>query len=127
VVPRENGELVVGATVEERGADVSVTAGGVFELLRAAYDVLPGITELELVEARAGLRPASPDNTPIVGRGALDGLVWATAHWRHGILLAPITADAVVALLTGGTLPDVFAPFSPERFARETVAGGTGA
>jgi len=120
VVPRDDGEVVVGATVEERGPDTRVTAGGVFDLLRAAYRVLPGVTELELVETAAGLRPASPDNKPVIGRGNIPGLVWATAHWRNGILLAPVTADAVAELLTGQELPPRFASFSPERFARPT-------
>jgi glycine oxidase len=126
VVPRGDGRVVVGATVEERGADTAVTAGGVFELLRSAYEVLPGIAELELLETAAGLRPAAPDNMPIVGRGALPGLVWATAHWRNGILLAPPTADAVVAIVKGEPLGDLFQPFAPERFSdRQTaVAGG---
>jgi glycine oxidase len=118
IVPREDGRVIVGATMEERGDDTTVTAGGVFELLRAAYEALPGISELELVEATAGLRPAAPDNAPIVGRAPLEGLIWATAHWRNGILLAPITAEAVVELLIGGELPEVFVPFSPARFAK---------
>jgi glycine oxidase len=116
IVPRPDGELVVGATVEERGPDETVTAGGVLELLRAAYEVLPGVAELELAEATAGLRPAAPDNKPIVGRGRLDGLVWATAHWRNGILLAPVTADAVAALVAGGDPPAELAAFGAERF-----------
>ena len=125
VVPRADGRVVVGATVEERGADTTVTAGGVFELLRSAYEVLPGIAELELLETAAGLRPAAPDNMPIVGGGALRGLVWATAHWRNGILLAPPTADAVVAIVSGEPLPDLFRPFAPERFSdRTAVAEG---
>jgi glycine oxidase len=118
IVPREDGRVIVGATVEECGDDTTVTAGGVFELLRAAYEALPGITELELVEATAGLRPAAPDNAPIVGRARIEDLIWATAHWRNGILLAPITAEAVAELLTGGEVPEVFVPFSPARFAR---------
>jgi glycine oxidase len=122
VVPRDDGEVVVGATVEERGPDTRVTAGGVLELLRAAYRALPGITELELVEAAAGLRPASPDNKPVVGTGSIRGLVWATAHWRNGILLAPVTADAVADLLAGHEVPMHLAPFSPERFDRSTTA-----
>ncbi len=121
LVPRRDGELVVGATVEERGADCAVTAGGVLELLRAAYEALPGVTELELSEASAGLRPTSPDNKPIVGPGALEGLVWATGHWRNGILLAGVTADAVAGVLAGGELPPTLAPFSPQRF-REPAA-----
>jgi glycine oxidase len=128
VVPRGDGEIVVGATVEERGEDTAVTAGGVFELLRAAYEALPGVSELPFVEAAAGLRPASPDNKPIIGEGALPGLVWATAHWRNGILLAPVTADAVAALLAGEALHPRLAPFSPERFARTglEVSAGRG-
>ena len=117
-VPREDGRLVVGATVEEQGFDVSVTAGGVLELLRRAYDALPGISELELVEARAGLRPAAPDNGPVVGETDVPGLIWATGHWRNGILLAPITGEAVAALLTGAEPPAAIAPFSPRRFSR---------
>jgi len=116
-VPRADGRLVVGATVEEQGFDVSVTAGGVLELLRRGYEALPGISELELAEARAGLRPAAPDNGPIVGESAVGGLVWATGHWRNGILLAPITGEAVAALLAGDEPPPEFAPFSPGRFA----------
>jgi glycine oxidase len=115
-VPREDGRLVVGATVEEQGFDVSVTAGGVLELLRRAYEALPGIAELELLEARAGLRPAAPDNGPVVGESPVAGLVWATGHWRNGILLAPITGEAVAALLTGAATAPELAPFSPRRF-----------
>jgi glycine oxidase len=116
-VPRADGRLVVGATVEEQGFDVSVTAGGVLELLRRAYDAMPGISELDFVEARAGLRPAAPDNGPIVGESAVGGVVWATGHWRNGILLAPITGEAVAALLAGEEPLPEFAPFSPRRFA----------
>jgi glycine oxidase len=99
VVPREDGRLVVGATVEERGFDTTVTAGGVHELLREAYRLLPEIAELELEEAAAGLRPGTPDNLPLIGPGALDGLVLATGHYRNGILLAALTADRVADVL----------------------------
>ena len=116
-VPRDDGELVVGATVEERGWDRTVTAGGVLELLRRAYEALPGIAELELVETAAGLRPATPDNGPIVGPGTVPGLWWATGHWRNGILQAPITAAAIAAMLGGDEPPAELAAFSPERFA----------
>ncbi len=101
VVPRGDGRLVVGATVEEQGFDTRVTAGGVYELLREAYRVLPETAELELVETVAGLRPATPDNLPLIGPGAIDGLLFATGHFRNGILLAPITAQRIAALLTG--------------------------
>jgi len=113
LVPRANGHLVVGATVEERGFDTTVTAGGVHELLREAYRLLPDIAEMELVEAMAGLRPGTPDNLPIVGPGALDGLVLACGHYRNGILLAPITGDAIAELLDGGQLPETLTPARP--------------
>ncbi|MGH2694719.1 MAG: glycine oxidase ThiO, partial [Actinomycetota bacterium] len=124
IVPRRDGRVVVGATVEEQGFDLSVTAGAIYTLLRDAYEILPGITELEVTETVAGLRPASPDNHPIIGATAVEGLVVATAHFRNGILLAPVTADAIVELLTTGTAPELVAPFSPLRFAptEETVS-----
>jgi glycine oxidase len=100
-VPRADGRLVVGATMEELGFDPRETACGIHEPLREAYRTLPEIAELELVEAIAGLRPATPDNVPVIGPGAIDGLIVATGHFRNGILLAPLTAERVVALLTG--------------------------
>jgi len=118
VVPRADGRVVIGATVEERGPDLTVTAGGVHELLREAYRVLPEIAELELTAAVAGLRPATPDNAPVIGPGALDGLVLATGHFRNGILLAPVTADAVAALLAGDEPTALAARFAAERFER---------
>ena len=100
-VPRPDGRVIVGATVEELGFDTRVTAGGVHELLREAYRTLPEIAELELVEVIAGLRPATPDNVPLIGPGAIEGLILATGHFRNGILLAPLTAERVVSTLTG--------------------------
>ncbi|MFC9848221.1 glycine oxidase ThiO [Streptomyces sp. NPDC060223] len=117
LVPRENGELVVGATSEELGWDTTVTAGGVYELLRDAHELVPGITELPLTETRAGLRPASPDNAPLLGPTELDGLLLATGHYRNGVLLTPVTGDAMAHVLTTGELPDVARPFSPKRFS----------
>ncbi|MFJ9132792.1 glycine oxidase ThiO [Streptomyces sp. NPDC102256] len=117
LVPRENGELVVGATSEELGWDTTVTAGGVYELLRDAHELVPGITELPLTETRAGLRPGSPDNAPLLGPTALDGLLLATGHFRNGVLLTPVTGDAMAHVLTTGELPDEARPFSPRRFA----------
>lgn len=117
LVPRENGELVVGATTEEMGWDTTVTAGGVYELLRDAHELVPGITELPLTETRAGLRPASPDNAPLLGRTALPGLHLATGHGRNGVLLTPVTGDAMASLLADGELPEVARPFSPGRFS----------
>ncbi|WP_455362176.1 glycine oxidase ThiO [Streptomyces sp. SYSU K21746] len=116
LVPRTNGELVVGATSEELGWDTTVTAGGVYELLRDAHELVPGITELPLTETRAGLRPGSPDNAPLLGPTALPGLHLATGHYRNGVLLTPITGEAMAAVLTTGELPEVARPFSPLRF-----------
>jgi glycine oxidase len=102
LVPRGDGRVVLGGTMEEQGFDTTVTADGVYRLLEAAWEVLPEVAELELVAARAGLRPGTPDNAPIVGPGELDGLVWATGHWRNGVLLAPLTAELVADVLEGG-------------------------
>lgn len=117
LVPRENGELVIGATSEELGWDTTVTAGGVYELLRDAHELVPGITELPLTETRAGLRPGSPDNAPLLGPTALPGLLLATGHYRNGVLLTPVTGDAMAHVLTTGELPDEVRPFTPKRFA----------
>jgi glycine oxidase len=116
LVPRDDGRLIVGATQEERGFDTTVTAGGVHELLREAYRVLPDVAEMELAGTIAGLRPGTPDNLPIVGRGAVDGLVLATGHFRNGILLAPLTAEAVAATLAGTEAPAAMATADPARF-----------
>ncbi|GAA3370413.1 glycine oxidase ThiO [Streptomyces sannanensis] len=117
LVPRENGELVVGATSEELGWDTTVTAGGVYELLRDAHELVPGITELPLTETRAGLRPGSPDNAPMLGPTALPGLHLATGHYRNGVLLTPVTGDAMAAVLATGELPHEALPFTPRRFS----------
>jgi glycine oxidase len=110
LVPRGDGRYVLGATMEERGFDTTVTAGAVFELLRDAFELVPSVTELVIDELSAGLRPATPDNLPALGPGALPGLHWATGHFRHGILLTPITAEIVVGGLIGEPTPDEFAP-----------------
>jgi glycine oxidase len=117
LVPRVNGELVVGATSEELGWDTTVTAGGVYELLRDAHELVPGITELPLTETCAGLRPGSPDNAPLLGPTALPGLLLATGHHRNGVLLTPVTGDAMAQVLATGELPEVARPFTPERFS----------
>jgi glycine oxidase len=119
LVPRGDGRFVLGATVEERGFDTSVTAGGVHELLRDAAELVPGVLELAIEELVAGLRSGTPDNAPVLGRSAaLDGLVWATGHHRNGILLAPVTADLVAGALAGDPPPDWAAPADPLRFAQ---------
>lgn len=119
LVPRENGELVVGATTEEQGYDTTVTAGGVYELLRDAHELVPGITELPLLETSAGLRPGSPDNAPLLGPTSLPGLVATTGHYRNGVLLTPVTADLLADYLTTGEVPELARPFTPARFAQD--------
>lgn len=118
-VPRDDGRLVVGATVEERGYDDSVTAGGVFELLREAYRALPELAELSFVGVGAGLRPTTPDNAPVIGRVAdHPSVILACGHFRNGILLAPITAHLVSDLLAGREPRVALAPFDPSRFGQ---------
>lgn len=115
LVPRGDGRLVVGATVEEKG-DTAVTAGAVHDLLRYAYELVPGIAEMEFVEAAAGLRPGTPDNAPVIGGTDIEGLFVATGHYRNGVLLAPITGRAAAAWLETGSVPPEFEPFDPHRF-----------
>ncbi|MEV7420771.1 glycine oxidase ThiO [Streptomyces sp. NPDC089919] len=124
LVPRENGELVIGATSEELGWDTTVTAGGVYELLRDAHELVPGITELPLTETRAGLRPGSPDNAPLLGPTELPGLHLATGHYRNGVLLTPVTGDALAEVLTTGELPAEARPFTPRRFSAGAPSAG---
>jgi glycine oxidase len=115
LVPRGDGRLIVGATVEEMGYDTTVTAGGIHELLREAYRLLPDVAEMELVDVVAGLRPGTPNNLPLVGPGAIDGLVLATGHFRNGILLAPLAAQAVAELLAAAPNSDRRSSFSRYR------------
>jgi glycine oxidase len=117
LVPRPDGRLIVGATSEEQGFDTAVTAGGVHELLREAYRLLPDVAEMELIDSMAGLRPGTPDNLPLIGPGAIEGLVLATGHYRNGILLAPLTAGAIAAVLAGEQLPEAVAPAHPARLS----------
>jgi len=124
LLPRDSGELVVGATQEELGADTRVTAGGLWELLRDARTLVPGITELDFAEAIAGLRPGTPDNAPVLGPAGLPGVVLATGHFRGGVLLAPITAEVVAEYLATERMPPAAAPFAMTRFATAGRAPG---
>ncbi|MGC4944134.1 glycine oxidase ThiO [Kribbella sp. DT2] len=127
LVPRPDGELVVGATTSELGYDTRVLAGGVFTLLRDARTVLPITDELELVETVAGLRPATPDNAPVLGASGIDGLLWATGHYRNGVLLTPITAQVIAETIRTGVLPKLAEPFLASRFSRGDQAHDSGA
>ena len=117
IVPRSDGNLVIGASSEEAGFDVRPRAGAVYELLRDAATLVPELSEAEFVEVSTSLRPGSPDNAPMIGRAAIDGLIVATGHFRNGILLSPITGDEVARLIAGEPTP-ILAPFNPSRFAR---------
>lgn len=117
LIPRSDGRLLIGATVEDKGFDTQVTAGAVFDMLDRARQILPHLDELPIVDSWAGLRPASTDEYPIIGPTNVDGLLVATGHYRHGILLAPITAQAVTQYILTGQIMDEIAPFSPLRFA----------
>lgn len=101
LVPRGDGHYVLGATMEERGFEPQATAGGVYELLRDGHELVPGISELRIEELGVGYRPGTPDNAPVIGPGALEGLTWATGHHRNGILLAPLTGELVTRSLLG--------------------------
>ncbi len=117
LVPRADGRYVLGGTMEERGFDQAPTAGAAYELLRDCHDLIPGVSELEIEELCVGLRPGTPDNLPAIGAGAIAGLVWATGHFRNGILLAPLTAELVIGLLGATRPPDrLLETCAPSRF-----------
>ncbi|QBI18161.1 glycine oxidase ThiO [Egibacter rhizosphaerae] len=120
IVPFPDGHVVVGATAEERGWDRRATAGAVHDLLRDATELLPGLLEHELLETATGLRPATPDNAPALGPSGPDGLIVATGHWRNGLLLAPITSEAVTAWAAGDAPPEEAHGFGVERFEPRT-------
>jgi glycine oxidase len=127
VLPRGDGRYVLGGTVEERGFDLAPTAGAAYEMLRRAHELLPGVSELEIEELSVGLRPGTPDNAPVIGPGLLEGLTWATGHYRNGILLAPLTAELVVGALENapaarGSEP-LLAACDPLRFSAPPASG----
>lgn len=122
LVPRRDGRLLVGATVEDKGFDASLTAGGILSLLEAAWRAVPAIEELPIAETWVGFRPGSRDDAPILGPAPVAGLVYATGHHRNGILLAPVTADGIAALILDGALDPAIRPFGIERFSRAQAA-----
>jgi len=117
LAPKSNGRLVIGATSEEMGFDTQVTAGGLYDLLEGAWEIVPGVYDLAVDDTWAGLRPASRDHAPIVGRSGAPGVIVATGHYRHGILLAPVTAQEVTKLVETGETSRWIEPFSPARFS----------
>ena len=116
LVPRTDGRLIVGATTEELGFDTDLTVGGIYELLRGAFEAVPGVYELPLIETWTGLRPGSRDNAPILGKTSVENLIYATGHYRNGILLTPITAYEIAKLVLTGETSETIAPFQLDRF-----------
>jgi glycine oxidase len=122
LVPRRDGRLLVGATVEEKGYDATLTAGGMLTLLEAAWRVVPAVEDLPIDEMWVGHRPGSRDDAPILGAAPLEGLLYATGHHRNGILLAPVTADAIAQLAIEGETAPIIRPFGIERFVPARAA-----
>jgi glycine oxidase len=118
LVPRNDGKILAGATVEYVGFDKNVTAGGVQKILTAALELAPALADAQIEETWAGLRPDSPDHLPIIGPADLDGLLIATGHFRSGILLAPITAQLIREWITMQNVTVEWARFSPTRFGK---------
>jgi glycine oxidase len=124
LVPRADGRYVLGGTMEERGFDEAPTAGAAYELLRECHELIPGVSELEIEELCVGLRPGTPDNLPIVGNSVIEGLIWATGHFRNGILLAPLTAELVLGVLSGTEpVDEMLAACDPSRFGSREGEG----
>ena len=118
LVPRDDGRLIIGATVEERGFDMTITAGGLLALIEGAWRAVPTIEELPIAETWVGFRPGSRDDAPMLGPSGIDGLVVATGHHRNGILLTPVSAAVVSQYILSGRLPEMALPFDPQRFDR---------
>ncbi len=122
LVPRKDGRLLIGATNEEKGFDETITAGGLYALLDAAWRAIPGIEELPITETWVGFRPGSRDDAPILGPGPIGGLIYATGHHRNGILLAPLTANLVSRFVLTDELDPALHPFTLARFGEPSDA-----
>lgn len=122
LIPRRDGRLLIGATVEERGFDARITAGGLLSLLHSAWRALPGVEELPVEETWVGFRPGSRDDAPILGPGPVRGLVYATGHHRNGILLTPVTAELVSRFILTGVKHAALRSFGIGRFVRRAAA-----
>ncbi|NIM20186.1 MAG: glycine oxidase ThiO [Candidatus Latescibacteria bacterium] len=116
LLPKGDGRVLLGASEEEMGFDTTITAGPIYKLLERGWEAVPSIYDLEVEKIEAGLRPGSRDHDPIVGETSIEGLYYATGHYRHGILLAPITAYEMSGLILDGRSSELFAPFKPGRF-----------
>lgn len=118
IVPRVDGRLIVGSTMEEVGFDTRVTAEGVARLIEIATAIAPATKKATIAETWTGLRPATPDGLPVIGRGAFEGLVVAGGLFRNGILLGPLVGELAAALALGEAPTHDLKPFDPARFAR---------
>jgi len=116
LVPKSDGRLVVGATAEEEGYDTRLTAGALYELIWKAWRAVPGVYDLPVTETSVGLRPGSRDNAPVLGGCSVDGLIYATGHFRQGILLSPLTARTLTECIRTGKMPEDIQPFELTRF-----------
>ena len=125
LAPKSSGRLLIGATSEEMGFDTEVTAGGLYDLLEGAWEVVPGIYDLPVNDTWAGLRPASRDHAPVLGTAPAPGVVYATGHYRHGVLLTPVTAQEIARLVRTGETSRWLEPFSPRRFDDASVGTPT--
>jgi len=123
LAPKSNGRLLIGATSEEMGFDTEVTAGGLYDLLEGAWEVVPGIYDLPVRDTWAGLRPASRDHAPVLGAAPAPGIIYATGHYRHGVLLTPVTAQEIARLVRTGETSHWLEPFSPQRFRSASPTG----
>jgi glycine oxidase len=122
LVPRQDGRLLAGSTSENAGFAKRVTAGGISSILRNALEISPAIATLPVVDTWAGLRPRPADGLPVLGPcGEIDGVVYATGHYRNGILLAPLTAELITEAIVAGVTSPLLAPFSPDRFSSQPV------
>jgi glycine oxidase len=119
LVPRRDGRIIAGSTLENVGFDKHVTPRGICKILEAALELAPGLASAEIIETWAGLRPGTPDNLPILGPTDIEGLLVATGHYRNGILLAPVTAKLLRLWILTGRVPVETAAFSPLRFSAE--------
>jgi glycine oxidase len=116
LVPRSDGRILIGSTLEEAGYDKRTDADTIHRLHQAAIRMVPALAEARILESWAGLRPGTPDNLPILGATSTPGYFAATGHFRDGILLAPVTAHAMAQVITGAHLDCDISAFSPARF-----------
>ncbi len=122
LVPKADGRVLVGATSEEKGFEKAVTAGGLYNLLEGALELVPGLRELTVRRSDVGLRPGTRDNAPLLGPSGAPGVLYATGHYRHGILLTPVTAQEIATLVRTGTVSEWLEAFLPARFADAPAA-----